>query len=379
MEQPTTRILAVISAFLFLSTIYLMVQNAILSSGLSATKSSLEKRTVELWEANAEIGRLNGTLIRTRAELALTKNELENTSSELGKAREELNQTRKELDLTRAELGRTASILNETMEEFIRLREEIQEIEASVNSSIQWFKDNSVLPRTMNRFLWDVNTGCVHNNVLSLACTAFRMEREMGFMYKSEYPDKLYSLQEMADNNGGDCEDFALFLKALLNRFRDAGEDFRLEGWTKSGNRYVIYKEGNTNWYVEGDPHRLGSLRELNPYVVCFVTHYTGSEFEGHCIVALSEEVISSAEDLWKLNGSVTFEPQNGEYTGKIGERLQVCMEGDYYCETSLWHIIFVISDDDLYQFTEGEWKSYKLYGNKASELGERIDAIVGR
>ncbi|MEW5996026.1 MAG: hypothetical protein AB1657_00315 [Candidatus Micrarchaeota archaeon] len=375
----TERILGVISAFLFLSTIFLLVQNAFLGSGLAATRANLDERNVQLDAANAEIARLNGTLIRTEAELGLAQEELDNTSLELRLTRMDLNETAEELEGTREELRETANLLNETMEEFLQLRMEIQNIEESINSSIQWFRDNSELPRTMNSFFYDVDSGCVERGRLRLACVPFLMEKELGFVYKSEFPDKLYSLVEMVHNNGGDCEDYALYLKAMLNRFRNAGADLQLEAWDAGDGRYIVYTEGDMGWYVEGSPHPLGTLQELNPYVICYTTAFTGSGFDGHCTVALSEKKVDTAAELGNLYGVETFEPQNGEYLGRIGEALRICGDGEAGCGTEIGSIIFVIADDDLYQFMDGEWKSYKLYGDEASGLGEKIDEVVGR
>ena len=380
MEPPTGRILLVISGFLFLATIFLMVQNAMLSSGLSATRASLEERNSQLDAANLEIQSLNGTLIRTEAELARTQDELENTSMELHLTRMDLNETSEELEDTREDLREAQSSLEEAMEEFMRLREEVIGIEESVNSSIQWFRDNSELPRTMNYFFWKSSSGCSDGNTLRLACIPFLMEKEMGFTYRPEYPDRLLSIAEMVERPGGDCEDFSLFLKAYLNRLKSSGADRELEAWDKSGSRYVFYEdEGNTRWYVWGSAHPLGSLQELSPYVICFTTKYEAETFEGHCIVALSEKEINSVDEIQGLEGAEAFEPQNGEYVGMVGEMLHVCSEGEALCDRIPGSIIFVISDDDLYQFIGGKWVSYKLYGEKASELERKIGEIAQR
>ena len=380
MEPPTGRILLIIAGFLFLATIYLFVQNIFIGNELSATKTNLEERNAQLGEANAEIESLNGTLIRTEAELELTQDELENTSNELHLTRMDLNETSEELEDTRDELRETQGSLEEAMEEFVQLRDEVVGIEESVNSSIQWFRDNSVLPRSMNHFFWESDAGCRDGSTLKLACISFLMEKELAFTYKSEYPDQLLSIDQMINKPGGDCEDFSLFLKAYLNRLKATPADRELEAWDESGHRYVIFEEEDgTNWYVWGSGHPLGSLQDLNPYAICFTTRYEAETFEGHCIVALSEKEITSVEDMQNLNGAETFEPQNGQYEGMVGGQYQVCQEGDTLCDRVPGSIIFVIADDDLYQFIDGEWVSYELYGEKASELEQKIDGMVER
>ena len=378
MEPATARILAVISAFLFLSVIYLLLQNALLSGDLSATRANLEERSTQLGEANTEIFSLNGTLVRTEGELSDTREDLANASEELRLTKMNLNETSAALNDTREDLRQTQGVLNETMGEFVQLRDEVVGIEESVNSSIQWFRDNAVLPSSLNGFFQDSGLGCTDGGTLKLACIPFRMEKELGFTYKSEYPDQLYSINAMVAKDGGDCEDFALFLKAYLNRFKETGVDRKLEAWDKSGGKYVIFEENDgTRWYVLGSPHPLGSLRDLNPYAICFTTRYEAGTFEGHCIVALSGKKINSVEDIQDLNGSDTFEPQDGQYMGKVGQDYRVCQEGQPLCDRVPGSIIFVIADNDLYQFIGGEWVSYELYGEKATGLEQKIDDIV--
>lgn len=379
MEPPTGRILLVIAGALFLATVYLFVQNVFLGGELSAAKAILEQREAQLEGANAEIAELGGALDRAEAELALTKSELENTSLELHLTKMDLNETSAELEITREELRETQGSLQEAMDEFVRLRDEVVAIEESVNSSIQWFRDNSVLPRELDHFFRRSEAGCTDGRTLRLACIPFLMERDMGFVYRSEYPDQLLSIREMAEKPGGDCEDFSLFLKAYLNRLKGTGTDRELEAWEEGGHRYVFYEDdGGTSWYVWGSARPMGRLRDTNPYAVCFTTRYVADSFEGHCLVALSEREIRSVEDVRNLEGAGTFEPQNGQYTGTIGEDFHVCGEGELACDRVPGSIIFIIADGDLYQFMGGEWVSYELYGGKASELERRIGGMAG-
>lgn len=380
MEPATARILAVIAAFLFICAIYLIFQNALLGGDLSATRASLEERNAQLGEANSEIGSLNSTLGRTEAELVQTRGELADTSQELELTKMNLNETSVALNDTREDLRETQDLLNETIWEFEQLRDEVVGIEESVNSSIQWFRDNAVLPYSLNSFFRSSGVGCTDAGTLRLACIPFLMEKDLGFTYKSEYPDQLYSIDAMIAKDGGDCEDFALFLKAYLNRMKGTGVDRELEAWDGGGEKYVIFEEDDgTKWYVWGSPHPIGSLQDLNPYAICFTTKYEAETFEGHCIVALSEKEINSVEEMQNLDGAETFEPQNGHYEGRIGDQYHVCQEGELLCSRVPGSIIFVIADDDLYQFIDGEWVSYELYGDKASGLEQKIDAIVER
>lgn len=380
MEPPKGWIMPIIAGALFLATVFLIVQNAFLSRELSATKGELEGKSAQLEEANARIGDLAGKLNRTSVELELARGELENTSQELRLTRMDLNETSIELESTREKLREEQALLEEAMEEFARLRGEVAAIEESVNSSIQWFRGNSLLPQSMNRFFWKSYLGCAEGGTLKLACVPFLMERDLAFTYKPEYPDRLLSLDEMVAKPGGDCEDFSLFLKAYLNRLKQASAGKSVEAWDEGGSqRYIIYEdEDGTHWYVWGKAHPLGSLADLHPYAICFTTRYLEGSFEGHCMVALSRNEISSVEGIGGLEGADVFEPQNGIYAGRVGENYRICADGETLCGTAPGSIIFIIADDDLYQFMGGEWKSYKLYLGMAEELEEKIGGLLG-
>ena len=74
-----------------------------------------------------------------------------------------------------------------------------------------------------------------------------------------------------------------------------------------------------------------------------------------------------------RLSGAETFEPQNGEYLGEVGINFQLCKDGDTECWSRIGNIPFVISDSDLYEFSNGIWKSYAFYQQNLSGLMQRI------
>lgn len=368
-------LLAILSAVLLISTAYLFVETESLQNELDEAIAELDSTNTQLDEAQQDISELNSALDEKNSELEATREELHNTTAELNDTRQELEERTQELNDTLEELSGAITLLNDTRDEFLQLRDEVLQIEDSVNSSIQWFKDNSDMPPSLESFLYRIETRCLDDSTLNLGCVPFVMERNLDFIYKSEFPDRLYSIEEMVEKEGGDCEDYSLFLKALLNSFDD--ENIRLMGWRPGYDEFVVYQTEDERWYYHGDSFYFGSLREVDPYVFCYTTIFSETVFEGHCIIALSDEDVNSIEDLNKLDEALTFEPQNGRYKGRIGHEFYICQEGETYCQEDVNSISFVISDNDLYQFIDGEWKSYELYQESAYSLQENIDYLL--
>ena len=373
-------LLFIFSFLLLIAVAYLLLEMVSLQGELDENMAKAGELSSQLDEANEDISELNGSLRETQSELDATRELLSNTTAELNYTKGELAERTEELEATKEELNQTINLLERTKGEFLQLKEEVLDIEESINISIQWFRDNSETPSSLDYFMARADTRCVDDRDLNLGCISFLMEDRLDFVYKDEYPDRLYSIEEMVDKKGGDCEDYSLFLKAFLNSFKEIDEGVKLKGWTESpGSEFVIYETEERYWYYEGEEVDFGFLRDLEPYVICYTTHYSPSLIEGHCIIALSEDSISSADELGNLDGSLTFEPQNGRYKGAVGEDFYLCREGELLCDTNVDSIFFVITNDDLYQFIEGEWKNYKLYQQSASEFREDIDDVLGR
>jgi hypothetical protein len=368
------------SFLLLIAVFYLFLETLSLKEELNESIAKADELSSELDNANEEISGLNASLRETQTELNATREALSNSSAELNLTKEELAERNEELQATEEELNQTLDLLEGTRDEFLQLKEDILDIEESINASIQWFRDNSMAPSSLDYFMARTKAKCVDDRDLNLGCVPFVMEDRLGFVYKREYPDRLYSIEEMVSNRGGDCEDYSLFLKAFLNSFKEIDKGVKLKGWVESpGSEFFIYETSERYWYYEGEEVYFGFLRDLEPYVICYTTEYNPPLIEGHCIIVLSEDTISSADELVNIDGSVTFEPQDGRYKGVVGEDFHLCREGEILCDTNVNSIFFVITNDDLYQFIEGEWKNYRLYQQSASDFGENIDDVIGR
>ena len=340
-----------IITILFLIIIFLTYQSITLGSELSERTKQLNQTETQLNQANKNIENLESNLAETESELEETQNTLYSTNEELNETKSKLENTEGELNITKTQLSETINILNETIDEIIILKEEIVEIEDSINSSIQWFQDNSELPDSLDFFITRINSKCVESNKLNLGCVAYIMEDKLHFTYKPEIPDRLYSIDEMYAKMGGDCEDYSLFVKAALNSLRGSGRNLRLEAWDYSNDKYIVYETDETQYYVPGEGIVLGRLNDVYPYVLCYTTHSDGVNIWGHCIVVLSENEIESVDKLNELNGAEAFEPQNGMYMGEVGRTFYICKEGEEYCDKNTNSVILIIGDDDIFRF----------------------------
>jgi len=365
-------------AVLFLIIILLAYQSLTLGNELSEKTEQLNVTELQLTQANKNIENLEKELSETESELKESRETLSSTSEELNETKSLLKNTEEELNITKLQLSETINILNETIDEIILLKEEIVEIEDSINSSIQWFQDNSVLPGSLDFFINRMNSKCVESNKLNLGCAAYIMEDKLHFTYKPEIPDRLYSIEEMYSKMGGDCEDYSLFVKASLNSLRSSGRNLRLEAWEYSDEKYIVYEAEETQYYVPGKGIVLGRLNDVYPYVLCYTTYSDGVDVWGHCIVALSENEIESVDEIGKLNGAETFEPQNGMYLGEVGRTFYICKDGEEYCDKNTNSVILIIGDEDIFRFHEAEWLSYGIYQDSVSSLRNKIETVVG-
>lgn len=395
MEKKTNLFVptAIVLAILLIVSAYLAFTMLDLEKQLKQTTSNLEQTNKQLSEEQKKSGLLENQLDKINSELSYTKDDLYSAKSKLALTETKLSQTDNELNKTKKELNETTKNLAEIKNEFVILNQEITQLNETLTQSIQWFRENSILPTIPDfgndlRELWyegflnNVNLECIieegNSRTFKLACVPFVMEKTLSFRYKSEEPDKLYSIKEMVLKEGGDCEDFSLFLKGLINMLKEnpKNQNTIIEAVTISkGTEYSIYgdpSKGEEYWYMEdATGMKLSKLNEIYPYSVCYMM----SEYEGHCIVALAWDKINETKDILILDEGILFEPQNGQYKGRIGTTLMLCKDGQELCGRTSNSIMMIITDDDLYQFQEGEWKGYKRYKQEIETILKKVGA----
>ncbi len=389
--------LAVVLVISLLVAGYLGITTLNLQKELKQTTTSLEDTAKKLMDEQKKSAGLTNELATTNSELYNATEELILTKATLGNTKTNLSQKEIELNKTKKELNEPTQKLAEIKSEFTALNEDVGELNDTLTQSIQWFKDNAILPTIPNfgnslRELWyegflnNIYLECItddgNQKTFKLACVPFVMERTLSFKYKSENPDRLYSIKEMIFKEGGDCEDFSLFFKGLINMLKQDGKNQNtvIEAMTTSkGNKYAIYgnpSNGEEYWYWnDGAGIKLANLNEIYPYSVCYMV----TESEGHCIVALSWGKINDTDDIDELNEGLLFEPQTGQYLETIGTNLRLCANGDEFCDRTSNSVMMIIAEDDLYQFQEGKWKGYKQYKNTIEEVAKEIYLANGK
>ncbi len=376
LRLPAAVLIIVILALSFAS-ISLLNENSSLKGQLAQRNAELTSANSLLNSSHAENSRLNYQLEGVKYELARTNKSYYETLGALNQTQAELTSTQMRLYETENELNESRSELADTYSQLEDLLGEVYTLEDSINSSIQWFKDNSVLPYSTHLFMIKVDNYCVKDGKVNLACINYLMENDLGFEYISESPDRLYSLDEMLNKKkGGDCEDYALLLKAILSQIKEENSSLDVEAWSPmQDEEYIIYEKGDKYWYLEAYGLEIGDISETTPYVICYTTGMDENGLTGHCIVALSNEEITSAANVDNLNGAKAFEPQSGEFMGNVGKNraFEVCEKGDAECETNVGSIHFIIANDDLYEFTGGQWKSYHLYYNSTQIMEKSL------
>ncbi|MFH1521110.1 MAG: hypothetical protein ABID61_05685 [Candidatus Micrarchaeota archaeon] len=355
--------------FLLVINIFFLYSIATIRDELTSQKSDFESEKSIL---AAQIIDINDTVNQKDQEIIELNSQIEADKLKIDQTTNLLTYTQQQLNLTKSELSNTSLSLEEAQSEFSIIKSEIDDIAFSINESIQWFNSNSHLGPSTEFFSDYVYDKCVHSDTLNLPCIEFFMEKRLDFFYEEESPDKLYSIDEMISRGGGDCEDYSLFLKAVLNDLKLSDPDLQVMGWTKGDNNFMVYEGSSSSWFFKNaQPVYFGSLSDRYPVVFCYVTSYTDEELRGHCIVALSKEKIETKADLYKLNGAATFEPQDGEYKGTISNDYFLC--GGEDCGKSTHDIILIITDDDFYKMVGGEWQSLAFYLNEITQFKAKL------
>ena len=359
----------ILAGVFFVTTLLLA---ALLIASWAENKSAnteLEKTRTELQKSQIELEEMETILREKNDEIHEQKDQIDDLGKIVDDKNQEIEDLEQELNQSQEDLEKTINILSEAKDEIEEIREETKKIGEDINQSIQWFTENSELPDLYkaDRYENKVRKGCENKGVLNLACVSFLMEEELGITYKTDPGDKLYSLAEIIDRKGGDCEDYSLFFKATVKDY----EVF--EAWEEGGGTYNIYEDEEQVWYYD-DAH--GVLIEgRNAYPVCYYYGSSGGVLLGHCVVMFTKRTISSADDISTENllGSKLVEPQSGRYVGEIGEKFTVCSEG--ICDEP-YAIAFIITDNDLYHFDQ-KWDYYHEQKEKVEEILASLDFLA--
>ncbi len=274
-----------------------------------------------------------------------------------------------EVAAVHAEMGAKDIFVIEARQDLIDFRHNVTAVQDAVDRSREWFTNNSRMPPSLFNFTSQAETVCAANGTFALGCINSAMQEDLGFRFLSEWTDRLYSIPEMIDRGGGDCDDYSLFAMALLNSMKEDGVRADLRVGEARGVEAVLLGLGEND---SSTGTSAGDLQAVYPMAMCYTISSRNEDISGHCINILSRSRVESIDELEKLNGSMTFDPQNGDFTGLVGDDFHICADGDTGCELRRDSINIVMTGDDIYEFKDGRWKS--LGENK-----KKLDAVLGK
>lgn len=316
------------------------------------TNQSIISQNVYSNLLSSRLDSLNETLRSTIGRMA-------NVETEIASAEQKINEINQALNTTR--------------QEFSEIKKEISENQESLDARLEWLSTNSKIPNSISGFYGRAVNVCSDSDGLNMACVPFYAEKDLDFKYLSDYSDELYSIENMISRRGGDCEDFSIFIKAFLNSFKSSN-DAKLYGWVDGIGNFSILSVSDGVWnYRNAEKREFGKSSEFTPYVICYTTI---PMVEGHCVIALSKNKINNT-NLQTLDDSLIFEPQNGKYLGEVGTNVVVCTNGDKDCVQKVGHIHIIISDEDLFNFYNGKWNSFKLFSSQLNDMELLVDTKI--
>ena len=342
--------------------------------------SALERKIVSL---NATVASTSQQLNGMQSVYTSLSKKYEKSQDDLANSGSLLIQSNNELALTRAQILQTENELNESRQTLAgqqqkvdALNSELSTLETTINNSISWFRDNAYMPEnytwTSDIFMERMMSDCVDKGNLNLACISHLMENTaFAIHYRSDIvsgsEDHLQSVKETIGLGWGDCEDYSLIFKAILNSARKKNASLNIVAWqpAESGEFRVYPKEtpGETGafWvYKNAKGASMGS--PAHAYVIC----YSVDEASGHCTVALSDVDVQSSSQVLSLQGAYAFEPQSGRYLETLGETLSICTHAG--CKNMGGKIWLVIADSDLYVYGDDGWRGYADYIARVKE-----------
>ena len=365
-SKVATGLLVLLLMMSTFGVLYLSGQVGKLEQSMVALNAST---TQQLSQAQSSYSALRTKYDKSQLDLSTTQANLASEQSQLA--------------LTQSKLIQTEQALNESMQSLEgqqqkteALKSELSTLEATINSSIAWFRDNAYMPGnyswTSDIFMTRIMSDCVDKGSLNLACVSHLMENTaFSIHYREDIAagseDHLQSVKETIRLGWGDCEDYSLIFKAILNSARKLNASLNIVAWqpAESGEFRVYPKEtpGETGafWvYSNAKGANMGS--PSHAYVIC----YTVDSSSGHCTVALSDVDVQESSQVPSLEGAYAFEPQSGRYLGKLGQSLSICTQSG--CKQQGGKIWLVIADSDLYMYGDNGWQGYADYLSRVDE-----------
>jgi len=320
-------------------------ENAALTSKLVQTQEDLS-------DAEETIASQGNQIKSLKSELDSESVRLENRmdsdffvlSGEINATKEKISIIEEDFETFQSQYVNLQADYEEKVEEYSALMGQMEDFEADLQEKMYWYSQNADFGGETKGFLSRIETKCIDGRTLSMPCVAIVLENR-SFEYISEGSDHIKSLGEFEQDGGGDCEDWSIFVKAIINEMAEEEGVNELAVLDPYSVGYMeVYEDDGVTYYYENDPKY---LKIENLSVGCFpmVGGY------GHCAL-LSENVL--------------FEPQDGAFMANAyWEEGEYLLEGGGFVEV-------VIDDEDIHvQGPGGEWVSYAYFIEKIEKIIE--------
>lgn len=259
----------------------------------------------------------------------------------LNRKLESLNSTLNERDLEIETLKRNFSILQEKYEKLRRenayinkkLKEYediVKEIEYNIEKYKKFISENLNYDFSNKDFIHSIKNYCIdvqEVSYLNLPCAIYILKDKHNFKYINDTYDEIYDIEDFIERGGGDCEDWSLFVAALINYFKKKDNIEKLIVFEQHpGYNFKLYEEGNVIYYYEDAKEVEISLKE---YPIINLICYIRSPTESHCIIALSKNILTPKN----FEKYILIEPQTGELLKieDIKDKLNVILNEKYF------------------------------------------------
>lgn len=259
----------------------------------------------------------------------------------LNRKLESLNSTLNERDLEIETLKRNFSILQEKYEKLRRenaylnkkLKEYediVKEIEYNIEKYKKFISENLNYDFSNKDFIHSIKNYCIdvqEVSYLNLPCAIYILKDKHNFKYINDTYDEIYDIEDFIERGGGDCEDWSLFVAALINYFKKKDNIEKLIVFEQHpGYNFKLYEEGNVIYYYEDAKEVEISLKE---YPIINLICYIRSPEESHCIIALSKNILTPKN----FEKYILIEPQTGELLKieDIKDKLNVILNEKYF------------------------------------------------
>lgn len=274
----------------------------------------------------------------------------------------------------------------------------LDDFEKRVAESNAWFKDNSNVGNVSEyrQMLFSLEFSCAEFSgdycVIKMACPRLVHDIFKDFSYRSDESlfgrvDKLQSLAEFFDNKGGDCEDYALLVKAEMNYLKgycakNGRQKLQFEAATYKKDE-IYYVDVPRTWYYQ-DAFGLQIPLDHQYYAEVCGTFPVGFDpnnnasigYSGHCVIGFLKSPVRSSADIPSALADVLLvEPQNGRFLANQSQGVFFVPQDGYnvsddflFSHPSLW---VVITDDDYYKFhpADAKWTGYSDIAAAAESL----------